>query len=295
MNKTDSIFTKALVCLLLYWSSLVSAETTITHIKPLLEQDIRAVYYIDVLRLAMEKSAEKYGPYKLESTPMRMPRSRALFLITKGIEVDVHWMMTSPEREKDLLPIRIPIQKGLLGYRIFIIAKGNQPYFSNISTIEELQELVAGQGTDWSDTPILKHNNIAVQESNSYDSLFRMLSVGRFDYFPRGLAEPFTEVESRPELKLEIERELMLKYPSPVFFFVNRKNPELAQRIEFGLRTAIEDGSFDELFYNHPAINYALQESNFSSRRVFILANPLLTDETQKILKEPELWHQAWE
>ncbi|WAJ71765.1 hypothetical protein [Catenovulum adriaticum] len=58
--------------------------------------------------------------------------------------------------EERLTPIRIPILKGLLGHRIFIIREGEQKRFSRINSFNDLLKLKAGQGKLWSDTQILK-------------------------------------------------------------------------------------------------------------------------------------------
>ena len=67
--------------------------------------------------------------------------------------------------------------------------------------------------------------------------------------------EPWDELKARPKLlNLVIEPNLMLVYPAPIYFCKQKKNAKLARRIKKGLDLAIEDGSFDKLFYDHPAI-----------------------------------------
>ncbi len=77
-----------------------------------------------------------------------MQQGRAILSLMQGEHVDVVWTMTSRKREKQLLPIRIPLLKGLQGYRIFIINENDNEKFNKISTLEDLRELVAGQGRD---------------------------------------------------------------------------------------------------------------------------------------------------
>ena len=76
--------------------------------------------------------------------------------------IDLMWAGVDPSLDKTMLPIRIPILKGLLGHRIFIIKKENQSRFNNIKTLADLKKLTAGQGTKWGDTKILKSANIPV-------------------------------------------------------------------------------------------------------------------------------------
>ena len=40
------------------------------------------------------------------------------------------------------LPVRIPIRKGILGYRIFLIRKQVREKFAKITTLDELKQLM---------------------------------------------------------------------------------------------------------------------------------------------------------
>jgi hypothetical protein len=54
--------------------------------------------------------------------------------------------MTSLEREGILLLVHIPLLKGLLGSRIFIIRKDQQTEFAAIETQGQLKSYTTGQG-----------------------------------------------------------------------------------------------------------------------------------------------------
>ena len=93
----------------------------------------------------------------------------------------------------------------------------------------------------------------------------------RFDYFPRGLYEVWGEQKVNADKNLVIEDSLMLYYPAPIYFFVNKKNVALANRIERGLRIAMQDGSFDKLFFSIPGFTEGLSEITNPSRKTFTL------------------------
>ena len=276
-----------LLIALLFTTSSLAAEL-IRHPRPAGERDLRNIYTLDVLRLALDKTLESDGPYRLESIAEIMPQSRAIRELGDGRQLDVLWTMTTREREQQLRPIRIPIQKGLIGYRLLIIRHEDQAWFRNVERIEQLRELRAGQGHDWPDTDILLANGIGVEQTSGYDNLFSMLQQGRFDFLPRGLNEAWDEVGQRDEMGLSVDRHLLLHYPAAVYFFVNRDNNELAERIERGLTRALDDGSFDKLFFNHPVNRAALVEARLTERRIFRLNNPLLPEETP--LQDARLW-----
>jgi hypothetical protein len=191
--------------------------------------------------------------------------------------------------EQKFAPVRICLYKGLLGNRIFIIHKDNQAKFDQVKTLDDLKRITIGQGKTWADTKILESNGLQVVKVNKYESLFYMVEGGRFDAFSRGVHEPFGELEQHPQLKdLTVEKGLMLVYKMPFYLFVKKANSQLAKDIETGLNRAIDDGSFDEVFRNDPAVQSVMQKANMKARRVFELQNPTLSKETP--LDRKELW-----
>ena len=278
-----------LASLILLTSSLSFAEELVVRYNPSMsEKDFRSAYFVSLLGLALEKTRATYGPFRLEKGKESMFQSRAIRELHKGQRIDVFWTMTSVERENQLLPIRIPLLKGLLGYRIFIIRQEDETKFRTITDINEFKELVAGQGTDWPDTKILRANNINVVTSPVYDGLFMMLHKKRFDYFPRGITEIWQEVEFHHDKELIVESSKILYYPAPIYFFVSPQNNALANRIEKGLALARLDGSFDRLFYSYPAHQKIFDRGKLEHRQVIILDNPLLPEHTP--LDKKELW-----
>lgn len=252
-------------------------------------RDIRDDYNVEMLRMALSKTEKTNGPFRLEVADIPMTQNRLIEALKTGKHIDVMWSMTSLEREQVLLPVRIPLLKGLLGHRIFIIRKERQADFAAIETLDQLRSYTAGQGAGWPDTEILMANSIPVVTSSTYQGLFTMLRKRRFDYFPRGVNEAWAEVRNHAGKGLIVERNLLLHYPAPQYFFVNKKNNKLADRIERGLRLAINDGDFDRLFFNHPIHQDIFRKSRIDQRRIFRIRNPLLSPETP--LDEKALWY----
>lgn len=244
-------------------------------------------YFVDLLQLALKKTEPEFGPYRLKAVHMEVPQGRLLRMLSTGESVDVLWSMTSRSRETHLKPVRIPLGRGLIGYRVLIIRAQDRKAFSAIESLEQLSEKVAGQGPDWPDTDILRHNGLTVTTSG-YESLFTMLRHGRIDYIPRALNEPWAELAVRPELDLVVEPHLMLHYPAANYFFVSRENPVLAERLERGLELALADGSFEQLFFKHPSHKAMFFKSRPEQRKVLRLENPLLPDTVP--LEREALW-----
>ena len=85
-----------------------------------------------------------------------------------------------------------------------------------------------------------------------------------------------------------MEKNLVLIYPLPTYFFVTHKDPELAKDIEYGLESAIKDGTFNKYFYGSPEVQEALQKADLGSRRAIRIKNPYLPKATP--LSRKELW-----
>ncbi|MFW0758143.1 hypothetical protein ACN1C3_26045 [Pseudomonas sp. H11T01] len=261
-----------------------AAQAMAEKVTLIADTNAKSAYPIGLLKLALSLSGKRYD---FEFLPDSPTAKRQEEMVRQG-SLSVFWTSTSKALEAEYRPIRIPIYKGLLGYRIFLIRKEDQPMFSKVRTLNDLQGMVAGQGQYWSDTEILRNAGLVVATSTKDEGLFYMLDGGRFDYMPRGVPEPWDEIKGHPNLNLVVERELMLVYPSPAYFFVSRDNPQLAEDLERGLNVAIAKGDFDRYFYSSPMIQSVLKDANLKGRRAIRISNPNLHEDTP--LSRNELW-----
>ncbi|RJG11576.1 substrate-binding periplasmic protein [Massilia cavernae] len=222
-----------------------------------------------ILKLAFAKANVCHT---LVYSSQSMQQARGLMELERGSgKVDIIYTMTAPEREAALLPVAIPLTKGLLGWRIALVRSDRLHQFANVRSATQLKPFVAVQGHDWPDTAILRANGMPVHASSAYDGMFKMLEAGRIDYFPRSIQQVFSEQSKYPALA--VEPNLVLRYPTDAYFFVNRRNTQLAEEVRRGLEAAIADGSFDRMFYSYFAMQIA--EAGLERRRVIDLANPL--------------------
>lgn len=263
----------------------VFAATPIIYPKAVNPDDVHWVYPLKLLELAIQKSG---GDYVLQpSAQSLMLQGRAILNLERGDPgLTILWTMTDHAREAKLLPIRIPIYKGLIGWRIAVVSETHKNLLKNVKSVEDLAQFSAGQGHDWPDTSILRENGLPVKTSSWYQGLFDMLSLGRIDYFPRSVAEIWGEIETTTTKGLVVDAHVILHYPAAFYFFVAKKNVKLASDLERGLNMAIADGSFDALFYRYHGDLIA--RANIKGRTVIHLKNPLLPPATP--LHRPELW-----
>lgn len=247
--------------------------------------DHRVDYPLKLLNLALSK---RDNNYELSPFGIGIPQGRALQLLKQEDGLDVVWTMTNKQREKEFLPVRIPIYKGLSGWRLLLIKQQKQAAFRQIFNLNDLRQFIAGQGHDWPDTEILRSNGVSVQSTANYESLFSMLHKERFDFFPRMVTEIWQEVEKRPQFNFIVEDSLLLHYPTATYFFVKKMNTKLAEDIEKGLNIAIADGSFNVLFYTF--YKDKVEKSKLAQRRMINLTNTLLPPLTP--LNRAELWYE---
>lgn len=250
--------------------------------------DVRQNYPHRILQAALEATIEEYGTYELIGTGVGLTRNRALAELLRGELINVHVAPTRPEWETSALVVKIPVMKGLLSYRLLLIKRSDSDLFSTISTIDELKSLKAGSGTQWSTTIAMEEAGFKIEKSTNYESLFKMLNIGRFDYFPRGLTEVFEEFDNIiPNYpSLIIDESILLYMFTPTYFFICPNNPELSERIQVGMERIIDNGTLDILFYER--FGEVIERSNLQNRRIISIENPLIADKA--ILEVDKYW-----
>ena len=231
-----------------------------------------------LLELALQHTARPGEPLpRLEPATGDNSQSRAVLQLEAGA-LEVVALGSNEERVAQLLPVKIDILKGIIGLRVFIIRAEDQPRIGKMNVKALRTGLKYGLNNQWADLPVMKVNGFTVEGGVGYDNLFAMLEANRFDAFPRGLNEAYRELELQrgKHPGLAVERSKALYIPYPVYYWVNRKNTALARRIERGLRAALADGSFRQLFEQYHAQEIA--QLAREPRQVLVLRNPHLKD-----------------
>lgn len=277
--------------LMLITSCALADTTLVVYPRSVSYNDSQYMYDYELLRVAMEKTQTEFGPFEIRQSDVGMTQVRAAEEIDRGNGlVNIFARSTSIEYEARLLPIRIPLDKGLISYRILLIRAKDQPLFSTVGTLDELRRLRVGSLTTWTDTKILQDGGFNVVPGNNYEGLFRMLVADRFDFFSRSVDEAYREYDERKDQlpDMAVEDTILLYFPTTRYFFVQRSQSgeKLARRVEQGLNQMIKDGSLDALFrkYKEPLINRA----HLKTRKLFRVPNPFLSPETP--LNRKDLW-----
>lgn len=250
--------------------------------------DVRMGYKLEILRVAMEKTVAAYGPYAISTDAPALNTLRARQALQRGEIINVYIALTDEEWERKTIPIRIPIRRGILDFRILLVHKDDLPLYKDIRTVEDLKRLKAGLLHSWTTTKLMEQTGFKIVKAASYEGLFTMLNSHRYNYLPRGINEIYAEFDQYKErLKnIAIEPELLLILPTPAYVFVSPKYPELANRLQQGLEAMVQDGTLKAIFDAYFA--ESIEKANLYNRRVMRLINPSLPKDTP--LDRPELW-----
>ncbi|KZN65410.1 hypothetical protein N473_12840 [Pseudoalteromonas luteoviolacea CPMOR-1] len=239
-------------------------------------------YVLELIELAL--SYQK-APYELTYIKNIPTQSRAIRLLGKENGIDIFWSVTSFERENMARAIRFPIVKGLLGYRILLINESQQRRFSNLSHISQLQSFHYGLRHDWPDHDIFVDNKLSVNAFHTLSGALNMLKSDRFDAIPISVLE-------LPDImrgyKTFAEQQLLLYYPSAVYFFVDKEDHELYSALQSGLDKALKDGQFDKLFSLHFA--KLIDDLSLEKRKLIELKNRRLPPSAPT--DNPQLWYK---
>lgn len=284
----------ALVCALALTPSLGFAVDTVRWPSSELKNDPRGAYKLAVIETALQKTESTHGPYAIEDVHFASKFStyRAREMVIEGKDINTYVALTNSDWESQTLPIRIPIRRGIINYRLLMIHQDNMAKFRQIDNLTDLKNVVVGLQLGWTTTEIFKAEGFDMELSSKYSGLFPMLDGKRFDYVPRGINEIFNEqARHRSELDIVVEPTLALYVPSPTYIFISPKEPELAARMEKGLEIMVADGTLKKMFYER--FSEGLNKAGLAKRKLIRIPNPLLPAATP--LDREELWYQAGE
>ncbi|PKG85058.1 hypothetical protein CXF85_05475 [Colwellia sp. 75C3] len=247
-------------------------------------------YFVELTRLVLSKNEHLYPKRKLVFVAHDdVTQGRSLMLLEHNY-VDIVWSGTNARRELRYSPIRIPLFRGLLGYRVLLILKEDKEKFLQIKTPAQLKKLNACQGAHWPDSDILEANGYLVSRVVHFNAMFKMLAKKRCDYFPRAIFEGYAEqkiaMETQPNIILMDE--LILHYNFPFYYFVEKNNSRLAERLENGLMAALADGSLMNLMRTHSVSKHLFPLEQWKDKRYFELSNDILGSDLS--LENQQFW-----
>ena len=247
-----------------------------------IEFGARKNYQLELLKFALNATAEKFGPYTLSVVRETKDWSTARYrkILKQGEIINVSWGVAGPlpPSKQGSFRINYPLLNNANGYRILVINKNKAAAFKNVLSLEDLKPYRIGQGEQWFDTWILKHNDLQVIESPIQENLFAMLQYGRFDAISLGILEVQNELNSngRDLRGLSIEESVLIYYPFPIYFQVSHKTPRIAERLSEGMRIITENGTLDRIFNKH--FSDVISDLKLNERNLIELENQFIDE-----------------
>lgn len=284
-------FSSLLLFLCLPLEPCASEITQIRIAQPRSTNDTSHLYFTELLQKALQKAANgREVPQLVPTIPLAT--ERMVRELRAGRTIDIFWLGGGKERTRDLLVVPIPLERGLVGYRQFIIRKERVAEFDAIKTVADLARLKACQGAQWVDTDILRAAHLSLVTSVTYESLFKQLYAGRCDYFPRGIHQGKVELAKRAVAypDLIVYEPLILHYPFATYFYLHPKNKVLAQWLQDGLEKMIDDGELIAYMQQQVHTSSVFPLHGTEAKRLLVLPNhnlPVFSDE-----KNPRYWFQ---
>ncbi len=256
---------------------ILSAFTTFSHCQTeavVWYKSYDSEYINSMLSQAL--AASQNGKYNLIRSP-EIEEGRAFANLIDETGVDIMVAGADAIKEAYLEPIYIPLDKGLLGFRVCLSAPSLLTRLSGIQSLADIHRLKIsmGSGQHWADTPILLQNEIFVVSTPVFSDLFKMSGSERFDCLPRGLLELDEDLQRFQHESLMVEPSFAMVYPLGLFIFVNKLKPRLKMDIEAGLNTLIESGEFDQVFYQYYAD--AVEQHGLYNRKIIFLDNDAMS------------------
>lgn len=256
--------------------------------------DAHAIFGWDVLSAVLEKTRPTHGDYSLTVSPDAAQALRFRHARTSSdIQVNVVILTISPDWSDTLMPVRIPVLRGLLGYRLLLVHRGDLDRFAKINTLADLRQVTFGSVQHWSDTTIMERAGLPVVTGSSYDGLFKMMQAHRFETLTRGVHQIEAEVaaiEKNPGNDIVVEPHLLMHYYLPVYFWFSRdaEGQRRAERVKAGLQMMVADGSLEKMF--NERFGAVIEKYDLTHRTVIELPDPLLVPEDP--INDARLWYR---
>lgn len=235
-------------------------------------------YEIGLLNLALKKAE---GDHSLSIVPLEDTSAQRMTTLLAAGAGPFNVMVTGFSRERGarLKPVPVPLTRGLLGYRIFIVNEDGARRLKQVRSLEDLKKISIGAGEDWSDTAAMRAAGFQIT-SAGHENLFRMVSMGRIEAYSRGLLEPYVELNNRSldYPNLTVDDTITLFSPFDAFFFVAPGDTARHAVLLQGLERAYQDGSFLAYFENSKGFKHADKLAKIGSRTLIDLSNESLPD-----------------
>jgi ABC-type amino acid transport substrate-binding protein len=243
--------------------------------------DLNAFHFA-LVNAALEITRPEFGDYVIEPYGLAPTAKRQAILLSEGTLLNLQWASPgTPISQADVVQIPFDFLQSILGYRICLINSKARVNLADSAHPGGLKKVRIGQGYDWTDVEVYRHNQIPIFVYPGLENLIPALGLNRIDCLALGANEVQFKYEDLKKKYpfLKVDPSLILYYHFPIHFYVSKKHPELAQRMTIGLDKLQKSGAYNELFNQHYA--QYLAPLNLQNRKIICLVNPYLSTPNQ--------------
>ncbi len=261
---------RLLILMLLLPGSALFAEKLV--VLPLADSQDDRSYDFALLQEALKATENEYGAVTIVLSGRQMVRERLIKEMNSG-DLTIAASTYKQSLVGKTLVVPFPILRGLESYRMFFVSQKTSMRTDNVSEFSHLKKFRFGQGAEWSTAKVLEDAGLPVVYSKINESLIDMLNHNRFDLYMRGSTEVVEEwpwvSEKYPNIR--IDENLTIYCYLPLYYHVPLNRPDLAKRLEQGLKILFEEGAIDRLLA--PSIEKIEKLVKQPGRKVLYLEN----------------------
>jgi ABC-type amino acid transport substrate-binding protein len=187
------------------------------------------------------------------------------------------------EKQGSIKAIRVPLERGLLGYRICLVRDEDADLLENVRSVDDLRKIRIGQGIGWGDITVYRNAGIGVVEApfNSVSDPVKALASGHFDALPLGVNEYkiFLQAYNKEASGITAERHIVISYPWFRYVWVSTAAKDsnlLLEALDKGFGIIAANGEFVAIYEKYKGADPKRQQVG---RRTIHLQSPYSTDE----------------
>ena len=222
------------------------------------------------------------------ATLVSAPRTTELRNLHESLAGRIHITLLPPTvtrlsmvKEGRMRLIPIPLERGLLGWRVPFLIREQRDLTANVHSLSDLRSLIVGQGSSWIDAEIYRKAGLITREVQEWRNgeFAAQMRSGVINLFPMGLEESlnyFLPHFQRHEPDIILDQHLLLRYPWYRFVWVTaHPNADgLYQALQDGFDTIVSNGQFESIWNKYRQVP---AESDWRGRQVIDLLNPYYT------------------
>jgi hypothetical protein len=237
---------------------------------------VKEDYYLELIDAALKITEPHFGPYKIDFVQEQLTSQRKHELLVTGERLNIDRLVgfhNNAGPRSVLLQVKMPLLRGFMGYRVPLIRRDKQTVFDHVNTLDDLKKIPLGLGKGW-EGYIYQKNGFNLTEPINFETLLKMLAGGRFDFVPLSAIEieDNYQIDTQTLDILVPENHILIHTALPNYFYVSPNAPELASRLNIGLKELQKNGQMNKIFDKYFLLR--LKKLNLGKRKIIEIPNP---------------------